>query len=212
VTHVFTQVGDYPVTLTVTDRGGAVTVKRQTVTVVGVTPPTVSVAVSPVSPLVGEESTFTATATAASGHRIATFNWSWGDGSDNQTGSPVIHHTYSSAGNYLVVLTVTDDRGLTTRVQAAVVVTTGLTAAFSVNPTSPRVGVAAAFDATLSLSTNGSAIATYSWNFGDGSSSSSSSTITTHTYGAQGTVIVVLVITDGQGRTATLTQTLTVSP
>ena len=212
VTHVFTQVGDYSVALTVTDRGGAATVKRQTVTVVGVLPPTVSFTVSPASPLTAQELTFTATATPASGHRIATFNWSWGDGTDNQTGSPVIHHTYSTAGTYLVVLTVTDDRGMSSRTQSTVVVTTGVTAAFSVNPTSPKVSVSAAFDGSGSSSISGSAIATYSWDFGDGSTSSSSSALTTHTYSAQGVVVVVLTVTDGQGRTGTKSVSVTVAP
>ena len=212
VTHVFSQVGDYSVTLTVTDRGGATTVKRQTVTVVGVLPPTVSFTASPASPITGQEATFTADATPASGHRIATFNWSWGDGADNQTGSPVIRHTYSNAGQYLVVLTVTDDRGLSSRTQASVTVTTGLTASFTANPTSPSVNAAVAFDGSASLSTNGSAIGTYSWNFGDGNSSSSSSPLTTHTYSAQGAVIVTLTITDGQGRTGTVSLSITVGP
>lgn len=212
VTHVFSQIGNYTVTLTVTDGGGASTAKQTQVTVVPVAPPTVSFTVSPTGLLTGQEATFTATATAASGHRIATFNWSWGDGSDNQAGSPVIHHTYTTAGTYLVVLTVTDDRGLTSQTQKSVVVTTGLTASFTVSPTSPKVNVAAAFDGSASASTNGSAIATYSWNFGDGNTSSSSSPLATHTYSAQGAVIVTLTITDGQGRTGTVSQSITVAP
>jgi PKD repeat protein len=212
VTHSFTQVGDYSVALTVTDRGGAATIKRQTVTVVGVAPPTVSFTVSPTGPITGQEATFTATATPASGHRIATFNWSWGDGSDNQTASPVIHHTYSTAGTYLVVLTVTDDRGLTTRMQTPVVVTSGLTASFVMSTTSPRVGVAVTFNASASSSTNGSVITSYTWDFGDGSTSNSSSPFTSHTFASTGISVVVLTVGDAQGRTATLTQLVTVAP
>jgi len=212
VTHTFTQVGDYSVALTVTDRGGAATIRRQTVTVVGVAPPTVTITVSPTSPLTGQEATFTATATPASGHRIATFNWSWGDGSDNQTASPVIHHTYSTAGTYLVVLTVTDDRGLTTRMQTPVVVTSGLTASFTMSPTSARVSVAITFNASASSSTNGSVITNYNWDFGDGSTSNSSTPFTSHTYSSQGLSVIVLTVSDAQGRTATMTQMVTVAP
>jgi len=212
VTHTFTQVGDYSVALTVTDRGGAFTIKRQTVTVVGVAPPTVSFTVSPTGPITGQEATFTATATPASGHRIATFNWTWGDGSDNQTASPVIHHTFSTAGTYLVVLTVTDDRGLSTRMQTPVVVTSGVTASFTISPTSPRVSVSAAFDASASSTTTGAVITTFAWDFGDGSTSNSSSGLATHTYSAQGLVIVVLTVSDAQGRTATLSRTVTIAP
>ena len=212
VTHTFTQIGDYSVALTVTDRGGAATIKRQTVTVVGVAPPTVSFTVSPTGPITGQEATFTATATPASGHRIATFNWTWGDGSDNQTASPVIHHTFSTAGTYLVVLTVTDDRGLSTRVQTPVVVTSGLTASFTVSPTAPRVNVAATFDASASSSTNGFVVSNFSWNFGDGGTSNSSTPFTSHTFTTQGLSVVVLTISDAQGRTATATLMLTVGP
>jgi PKD repeat protein len=212
VTHTFTQVGDYSVALTVTDRGGAATIKRQTVTVVGVAPPTVSFTVSPTGPITGQEATFTATATPASGHRIATFNWSWGDGSDNQTASPVIHHTYSTAGTYLVVLTVTDDRGLTTRMQTPVVVTSGLTASFAMSTTSPRVNVAVTFNASASASTNGSVITSYAWDFGDGGTSNSSTPFTSHAFASTGISVVVLTVSDAQGRTATLTQLVTVAP
>ena len=155
---------------------------------------------------------FTATATPASGHRIATFNWSWGDGSDNQTASPVIHHTYSTAGTYLVVLTVTDDRGLITRMQTPVVVTSGLTASFVMSTTSPRVNVAVTFNASASSSTNGSIITSYTWDFGDGGTSNSSSPFTSHAFASTGISVVVLTVSDAQGRTATLTQMVTVAP
>ena len=212
VSHTFGQVGDYQVTLTVTDRGGAASAVTQTVTVAGIAPPTTSFTVSPASPLTDQEATFTATATAQTGHRIATYGWEWGDGSSNQTASPIIRHTYTRPGQYLVVLTATDDRGLTTRSQSTVTVTSGLTASFTVTPSTPKVNVQAAFDASASTSVNGSAITTYTWDFGDGHTTNSSSPTATNTYTSQGNFVVTLTVSDALGRTGTTTRTVTVTP
>ncbi len=66
----------------------------------------------PTEAQVGQELTYSATgSTVASGGHINKTEWDFGDGGTS-TGSPTTH-VYSQAGTYTVLLTLTDDRGLT---------------------------------------------------------------------------------------------------
>ena len=44
---------------------------------------------------------------------IVSYTWDFGDGNISTTSDPVITHTYSAPGLYKVVLTVTDNEGMT---------------------------------------------------------------------------------------------------
>jgi PKD repeat protein len=68
--------------------------------------------------LQGRNRVFTFTSTSRdpnSTDRITNFHWSWGDGSQEQSGSMLstINHEFTSAGTYFVKLVVTDYYGLT---------------------------------------------------------------------------------------------------
>jgi len=62
---------------------------------------------------VGQEIVFDASASYDPDGTITWFHWSFGDGSDFGTVLSSCSHSYSSAGTYTVVLTVTDNGGLT---------------------------------------------------------------------------------------------------
>jgi PKD repeat protein len=72
--------------------------------------PVASFTFSPLSPAVGENVTFDASASYDPDGTIVSYEWGFGDGSTD-TGM-VVTHTYEVGGNYVVTLTVADDDGL----------------------------------------------------------------------------------------------------
>ena len=72
-------------------------------------PPTASFSYSPVSPAVTEEITFDASESYDADGGIVSYEWNFGDGTTSS--GKVVTHTYSTAGNYTVTLTVIDDDG-----------------------------------------------------------------------------------------------------
>ena len=112
VSHTFASSGDYVVTLTVTDDGGASDTASTTVSVsTGNAGPNASFTVSPSSPTTEETVTFDAAESSDSDGTIESYDWEFGDGStaSGQTAT----HSYTSTGEYTVALTVTDDDGAT---------------------------------------------------------------------------------------------------
>jgi len=210
VTHVFGAAGTYAVTLIATDSvGTSSTPLRQSVTVAGTTIPTnLSVTSSPNPPIAKQAATFTATATAAANHHIVSYQFSWGDGDNNTTSSPVIQHTYSQSGSYLITLTVRDDLNQSSTGYTTVTVSSGLTAVF----TTTKAGTTVTFDASTSSSQVASTITDYAWDFeSDGTyDTNGSSALAAHDYGSNGTYRATLRITDSRGVSATISQTITI--
>lgn len=63
---------------------------------------------------VGKATTFNASKSSDSDGTVASYQWSFGDGSTKTTTSPTVSHTYKKAGSHKVTLTVTDDSGCST--------------------------------------------------------------------------------------------------
>jgi uncharacterized delta-60 repeat protein len=74
-------------------------------------PPIASFAYSPENPVVNQAVTFDASNSTDSDGTITSYEWDFGDGT-NGTGE-IITYSYSSAGDFVVNLTVTDDDGVT---------------------------------------------------------------------------------------------------
>ncbi|RWZ50892.1 PKD domain-containing protein [Labedella phragmitis] len=203
ISHPYAEGGTYTVTLLVTDnRGGTATTTRE----VTVTAPNVAPTASFTAEATNLSATFDASASTDPDGTIASYAWNFGDG-QNGTGATT-NHTYGSAGDFLVTLTVTDNRGgtaTTTRVVSA-------TAPANQNPT-------ASFTASgsgLAVSVNGSAstdpdgtIASYAWDFGDEGTATGATA--NHTYAAAGEYTVTLTVTDDKGATASTTRSVTVT-
>ena len=75
--------------------------------------PIVNFTYSPENPVVNQTVIFNASSSYDPDGYIVSYEWDFGDGNVTNTTSPTIAHAYSSAGDYLVTLTVIDDMGYT---------------------------------------------------------------------------------------------------
>jgi PKD repeat protein len=119
VTHAYSRADNYAVTLTVVDGVGRAAQTSRSVTVTASLAPTANFVSSPAAPLRGTPVVFNASSsTAATGRRIVSYVWDFGDPNatptNPNTGSGVApSHVYAQPGAYTVTLTVTDDQGRT---------------------------------------------------------------------------------------------------
>jgi PKD repeat protein len=214
VTHRFGSAGTFTVVLTVTDAAGTTATRQQTLTVLMLPSPTVTFTVSPAAPVAGQQTTFTATATAAPGHSISRFTWNFGDGSAPQTTtSPSITKVFESTGTRVVTVTATDDLGQTGSFSAGVNVTSGVTVDFTISPEPPVVGQTVRFDPFASTIPAGVSVQEYRWDFGNGETATTTagSPIASTRYQTAQTFNVRLTIVDTQGRTTTRSKPVTVT-
>jgi PKD repeat protein len=119
VSHTFSALGTFNVSVTVTDDLGQTGRAATSVTVTsGITfpsPPNPVFTVSPDPPRVGQAASFNATGvTGASGAAITEYTWDFGDGSAPVTRSePTVTHTFNTDQAFVVRLTVKDSSGRT---------------------------------------------------------------------------------------------------
>ena len=210
VSKAYDDPGTYNVILTVTDEVGQTGQTTQTITVGGGTP-TASFSFSPTQPMINQSVSFNAGGSSAgSASSITTYTWDFGDGSSVSGSAATRSHTYSTAGTYVVRLTITNSDGeRATTTQNVPVGNPQPTAAFTMSPTDPSAGQSVQFNGSSSTAPAGATITSYVWDFGDGAPAGSGA-ITSHTYAVAATYTVQLRVTDSTGRTATSTQTLTV--
>ena len=145
---------------------------------------------------------------------ITSWDWDFGGDGESQDQSPT--HTFTAAGTYDVVLTVTDAGGATNSVTHQVTVTTTPgnqppTAAFTVDCAS----LECTFTDASTDPEDGTATS-WSWDFGDPNAPTATSTeqnpVYTYTVTELTPVTVTLTVTDAAGATAQATQTFDVSP
>jgi PKD repeat protein len=202
--HVYTDGGDYNVTLTVTDGDGSVIVIDHVVHVAD-NPPGVDLVVDPLNgtePLIVDID-----CTGIGGDGVLSYEIDLGDGS-----APVstdhITYTYVQNGTYTVNCTITDIDGDAAINSTIVdVYDTVPTVNFTYTPTDPVEGDSVDFDATA---TAYDGIVSYAWDFGDVTFNDTEDP--THVYTVEGTYVVVLTVTDGDGSIAIATDTVIVGP
>jgi len=204
--HSYASAGNYSVSLTVTNAAGSDSKTVANYITVS------SAVVAPVANFLGTPTTGTApltvTFTDLSTNTPTAWSWSFGDGStvNSTVKNPV--HSYSSAGNYPVSLTVTNAAGSDTkRVANYITVSSGVVAPvsnFFGTPTTGTVPLTVTFtDTSINSPT------AWNWSFGDGSLSSVQNP--SHTYNSTGTYTVSLTATNAYGSdTKTLTNYITV--
>jgi PKD repeat protein len=111
--HRYRGVGSYTVTLVVTDDAGATTQVSQSLTVGGTgSNPVANMTATPASPRAGQRISFDAsTSTPSTGAVIVNYKFNFGDGTEMESTNPVQSHIYSSAGNAVASVEVTDSNG-----------------------------------------------------------------------------------------------------
>ncbi len=205
--HDYTAAGTYTATLVVTDDFGASGTTSITITVTGGTnqPPTAVIDADPVSGTAPLDVSYSAASSSDSDGSIVSYDWDFGDGS-NDTGASTSH--IYAPGSYTATLTVTDNGGLTDTAVIDIFVNEAPTAAISANPSSGEAPLAVNFSGSGSSDGDGS-IVSYSWDFGDGATATGVSP--SHEYVAEGSYTVTLTVTDDFGATNTDTTTITAS-
>jgi PKD repeat protein len=152
---------------------------------------------------------FNATASSDSDGSIASYSWSFGDGT---TGAGVTtSHTYTAAGTYTARLTVTDNQGATGTLSSTITVSGANqtpAASFTATPTTGTAPLVVSFNGASSSDPDGS-ISSYAWSFGDGTTGSGATI--SHTYNTAGTYTATLTVTDNRGATNSTSKTISAS-
>jgi PKD repeat protein len=86
------------------------------------TPPVPQFTTDPQNPIVGQAITFNATASEDPDGKIVKYAWNFRDGNTTTIEDRIITHTYTTAGEYEVILTVVDDHGISMSYTAAITV------------------------------------------------------------------------------------------
>ncbi len=212
ISRAYAAAGSYNVTLTVTDDRGLSASTTKVVTIGAGANPAAAFTASPAAPIVNSTTFFDASLSVpASGRKIVSYAWTFGDGGSATGLSPT--HTFTAAGAYAVTLTVTDDVGKTGVSTQTLNVTapaggTDPVASFTTSPAAPSVNETVFFNASASTAAAGRTITSYSWNFGDGATATG--VTTTHAYAAAATYTVTLSVTDSAGRTSLTTKQVTI--
>ena len=124
---------------------------------------------------------------------VDSFAWTFGDGGTSSAQNPL--HTYTTAGTFIVTLTVSNAGGGDTATCAACVTVDDPpppVASFTATPTSGENPLTVAFTEASSGD-----IDSWNWNFGDGETSTEESP--SHTYTSAGTFIVLLAVSGPGG-------------
>jgi len=206
ISHVYTQSGNFMVTLTVNSQNGCESTFPQLITI----SPSPVAGFDYENTCEGVATQFNDQSTATSGINIVTLLWNFGDPSTgvNNTSSlqnPV--HIFSAPGTYQVTLIALNATGCSDTIQAEVIII-------------PKPGVDFYTDLitcsenplefyTDTTATNIASVQSYNWNFGDGTSTSNLQN-PVHNYVNPGNYNVVLTIIDMSGCSNFISHPLTI--
>jgi PKD repeat protein len=210
----FPAAGPYTVSLLVEDQDGGTSTISRTVDVADLpnVKPDANFSISPASPTILDNVTFTSTSTDSDGS-IASYAWDLdNDGAYNDASGSAASKMFPLAGTYTIGLLVTDNEGETDTVAKTVTVGTppndAPTAAFHFSPSAPNTNQTVTF---TSDATDDGAVALEEWDFeADGTYDTTGSQVQ-RAYATAGTYTVRLRVTDDKGVQATTTKSVNVT-
>lgn len=188
--HSYTAAGTYQVKLVVISDNGCKDSITKTITVYP--SPVAGFNVSP-SQMCQNNNLFTFTNTSTISSGTMSYLWKFGDNTTSTIQHPT--HSYSSSGNFDIVLVVTSNNGCRDSVNKTITVHPKPIASFIV-PDSSQCFDGNGF-AFINKSTISSGTMTYFWNFGDGNTSTDVNPL--HSYSYADTFMVKLVVTSDKG-------------
>ncbi|MEO8677869.1 MAG: PKD domain-containing protein [Vicinamibacterales bacterium] len=200
-------VGPQPVTVRVVDGNGGTATQVFAVTVSAANHPPLARPGGPYTGFTMVSVSFDGAASTDPDGEVLTYAWSFGDGA-SATG-PAPSHTYATADQYTIALTVTDARGGLHRA------TTTATIAQTNRPPTASAGGPYAGDAGSPLALAGAGAdpdgdtLMFEWTYGDGTPADIGAAAT-HVFAAPGTFTLTLTVTDGRGGRSTATTTAVV--
>jgi PKD repeat protein len=214
VNHTYSQVGDFTVSLSVTDDQGQQDSTSQTIKVdPKPQPDPLTAKISgPTQGQAGQALSFDGQS-STSAAPLNSIQWDFGDGTTD-SGKLTVSHTYQNPGNYTVLLTLANDVGQNNTTSQQVTIQDVPAAnqppqpAIQADATTVEAGETVNFDA--SGTSAGSPIASYDWDFGDGTAAGSGQLVS-HDFTQPGSYDVTLTVTDQNGQSGTATQNVTVN-
>jgi len=153
VTHTYASLGNYTITLNVTDRQGLSDVKQKQIQVGQIHGPSAEFT-APEIAHVGDMVEFNASASlpgwnGTNDTPITGYLWGFGDGNITSTSASLIAHNYTSPGTLNVTLTVFDTEGLNSSLSKTILVIMPTSILVSTRSTSTVVGFVVGINGTL---------------------------------------------------------------
>ena len=205
--HIYSQSGNYNVTLAVTSDNGCIHTFTAPITVTAV--PIVNFTFADVCE--GTAASFTNLTSIANGGAITNYNWDFGDASQGATQN--ITHTYASYGQFNVTLSAVSNNGCTDSYTKTVIIYPKPDADFTTKAVC-KVD-AMPFTSTATVEGNLDYILNPDWNFADpasGTSNIASGYNPLHSYTAPGIYNVTQIVTTNHGCKDTVTLPVLVYP
>ncbi len=212
VTHTYATTGTFTARLTVIDASGE-TVQTQTAVVITLAAP-LSVTINPPVGVVLVNTPVTLSVSVSPGTPILAYDWDFGDGTSDTTTGTTITHVYTTPGIKSVSVTARAQDGRQGSGTTEIIIEGDVPSPINVTISAPARTVSAGttlqFSVTVTPAEVG--IIAFEWDFGDGTVINTSSTTINHVYATGGTKTVTVTAFADDGRTASSTTSLAVSP
>ncbi|OPY53988.1 MAG: PKD domain protein [Methanosaeta sp. PtaU1.Bin112] len=162
--------------------------------------PIAEFSVSPLPPVVGENTSFNASSSWDIGGRVESYLWDFGDGNKTEKISePAAIHIYSKGGLCMVNLTVWDDEGAVNISSQKIMINNPPQANFTIEPQRPKVGDLVRFDASSSLDAEDGTHLAYHWEMNNNSATFSQACPARQVYDEAGLYWINLTVSDTNG-------------